>query len=184
MVKQYLAQGVVTTSPGNNNGVKNFDFENYIISVLGKTETCCLKEIIVTSLATDTITESTAAAGVTVDGLLIKDSGISANSMFGAFYPTAAQNNIAAGTGGAISVANYLTTINTDAGGDAFTVAAGTQKGQMKKILLVADGGGDATITLTGYTSIVMGDAADYVIMMWNGAAWFVVENSGATVNA
>ena len=54
----------------------------------------------------------------------------------------------------------------------------------MKKILLVVDGGGDATITLTGYTSIVMNDAADFVILMWNGTAWKVLENSGSTVNA
>lgn len=137
-----------------------------------------------TGVTTNTITERTAASGVTVDGALVKDGGISANSMFAAFYPTVAQNNITAGTGGAVSVLNYLTTINTDAGGDAFTLAAGGQIGQMKKILLVADGGGDGTLTLTGYTSIVFNDATDYVILMWNGSAWFVLENSGCTVNA
>lgn len=165
MTKKYLTQGVVVNSPGKY-GAENFDLENYIISVLGKTETCCLKEIKATS--------------ITADSLI----GTSATTMYASFYPTGAQNNIAAAAGGAISVTNYLTTINTDAGGDAFTLAVGTQVGQMKKILLVADGGGDATITLTGYTSIVMGDAADYVILMWNGTAWKVLENSGATVNA
>ena len=137
-------------------------------------------------IKTDTISESTAGAGVTVDSLKIKDGGASntAGTAFTGFFFTAAQNNITAGTGGAISVANYLTTINTDAGGDVFTIAAGSQIGQLKKVLPVADGGGDATITLTGYTSIVMNDATDYVILMWNGLAWFVVENSGCTVNA
>jgi hypothetical protein len=139
-----------------------------------------------TGVTTDTVTERTAGAGVTVDSLKIKDGGASntAGTTFAGFFYTAAQNNITAGTGGAISVANYLTTINTDAGGDAFTIAAGGQIGQLKKVLLVADGGGDATITLTGYTSIVMNDAADYVVLIWNGSAWFVLENSGCTVNA
>jgi len=137
-------------------------------------------------IAVDTISEYTAAAGVTVDSVKLKDGGISntGGTAFAGYFFTAAQNNITAGTGGAISVANYLTTINTDAGGDAFTIAVGTQIGQLKKVLLVADGGGDATITLTGYTSIVMNDAADYVVLIWSGSAWFVLENSGCTVNA
>lgn len=110
--------------------------------------------------------------------------GFSTNGLIAGFFPDAAQNNITAGTGGSISVANYLTTINTDAGGDAFTLAAGVQAGQQKKIKLIVDGGGDATVTLTGYTSIVMNDAGDYVILMWNGSIWKVLENSGCTVNA
>lgn len=112
------------------------------------------------------------------------EEGFSTNSMVVGFFPEATQNNITAGTGGAISVENYLTTINTDAGGDAFTLTSGAQVGQQKKIKLVADGGGDATITLTGYTSIVMNDAGDYVVLMWNGSAWKVIENSGCTINA
>ena len=68
--------------------------------------------------------------------------GITNGTQIAAFYPQIAQDNITAGTGGAIAVTNYLTTINTDAGGDAFTLANGTVKGQMKKILLVVDGGG------------------------------------------
>lgn len=108
-----------------------------------------------------------------------------AGTMFAGFYPITAQDNITAGTGGAISVTNYLTTINTDAGGDTFTLANGTQAGQMKKIQLVVDGGGDAVITvanLTGGTAITMNDASDYVLMVWTGTAWSVIENSGATI--
>lgn len=101
------------------------------------------------------------------------------------YAPVAAQNNITAGTGGAIIVTNYLTTINTDAGGDAFTLANATVLGQTKKILLVVDGGGDAVITptsLSGGTTITMDDAADYVILKWNGTAWVCIENSGCTI--
>lgn len=110
----------------------------------------------------------------------------SAGTMIAAFYPQVVQNNITAGTGGAIAVTNYLTTINTDAGGDAFTLANGTQIGQMKKILLVADGGGDAVVTpataLAGGTTITFNDATDYVILQWSGTAWVVLENSGTTI--
>ncbi len=128
----------------------------------------------------DNISEKTATVGVTVDGVLCKDGGVSANSMFAGFYLTAAENTLTGA--GAVSVANYKTSLDTNAGAAAITLAAGTQIGQMKKILMTVDGG-DATLTLTGYTSIVFNDATDYVILLWNGAAWFVLENSGTTVN-
>ncbi len=157
MTKKYLSQGVVLDTKGKD-GVQNFDLENYVVSVLNKTETCCVRNIVATSV--------TATSG-----------------LLAAFIPSAAQNNITAGTGGAIAITNYLTTINTDAGGDDFTLANSSTPGQLKKILLVADGGGNATITLTGYTSIVMNDAADYVILQWTGTAWIAIENSGATLS-
>lgn len=94
-------------------------------------------------------------------------------------------NNITAGTGGAISVVNYLTTINTDAGGDAFTLADGTYTNQMKRINLVVDGGGNAVITVTSgddYNTITMNDAGDYVILQWSGSVWKIKTNFGATV--
>jgi hypothetical protein len=139
-------------------------------------------------VTTNTITERTAAAGITIDtDTLIKDGGVSnaAGTIFADFMPILAQNNVTAGTGGAIAITNYLTTINTDAGGDAFTLANATQIGQLKKILLVVDGGGDAVITptaLSGGTTITMGDAADYVILKWTGAAWICVENFGCAI--
>lgn len=139
-----------------------------------------------TTITTNIINEQTAATGVTVDGVLLKDGGVTANSMVAAFYPSAVQNDIAAGTGGAVSVANYLTTINTDAGGDTFTLANGTQIGQMKKILLVADGGGDGVLTpataLAGGTTVTFNDAGDFVMLQWSGTTWLVLENSGTTI--
>ena len=141
------------------------------------------------SITTDTIAEQTAGAGVTVESVKIEDGGISnaGETMFASFYPTAAQQNITAGTGGAINVTSFLTTINTDAGGDAFTLANGTQIGQMKRIRLVADGGGDGVVTpatalLGGATTITFNDAADFVDLMWTGAAWAVLDNSGTTI--
>jgi len=139
-------------------------------------------------LGADSIAERTPAAGVTVDSVLLKDGGVtnSAGTFIASFYPQVAQNNITAGTGGAIIVTNYLTTINTDAGGDAFTLANGTQIGQMKKILLVVDGGGDGVVTpataFAGGTTATFNDAGDYLILQWSGTAWVVLENSGVTI--
>ena len=91
------------------------------------------------------------------------------------FIAALAQNDIAAGTGGAIAVTNYLTTINTDAGGDAFTLAAGAVIGQLKKILLVVDGGGDAVVTAAfpaATTTLTFNDAGEFALLMWDGTDW------------
>lgn len=141
-----------------------------------------------TSINVNTINESTVGNGVVVDNVKLKDGGVtnSAATFIASFYPQVAQNNITAGTGGAIIVTNYLTTINTDAGGDTFTLANGTQIGQMKKILLVVDGGGDGVVTpataFAGGTTATFNDAGDFLILQWSGAAWVVIENSGVTI--
>lgn len=95
------------------------------------------------------------------------------------FIPIAALENITAGTGGAISVTCWYTTINTDAGGDAFTLADGVIKGQLKKIQLIVDGGGDAVVTPTNLaagTDITFADAGDFVILAWDGSDWRMIE--------
>ncbi len=132
------------------------------------------------TLAADVVEESTTNTGVTVDGVKLKDGGVSANSMFAGFYPLGVQQTLSGP--GAINITSYLTNVVTT-GADALTLADGSQIGQKKKIALVTDGG-DGTLTLTGYTSIVFNDATDYVLLIWNGTAWFVLENSGCTVNA
>lgn len=101
------------------------------------------------------------------------------------FISISSQTNVTAGTGGAIPLTSYMTTINTDAGGDAFTLANSTVVGQLKKIYLLVDGGGDAVITptsLSGGTTITMNDAGDYVVLMWTGSSWNVIENLGCTI--
>ena len=101
-------------------------------------------------------------------------------------YQDAAPNNIAAGTGGAIPVTNYLTTINVDAGGDAFTIAAGTNAGQMKMIRLLATAGGAATITGTfvGGGTLTLDNANEFALLRWNGTAWRMIDNVGAAITA
>lgn len=148
---------------------------------------------------TSIISEQVAATGVTIDSVLLIDGGVYATSevetgsggvlssagggSIASFYPSSAQDDIAAGVGGAIIITNYYTTINTDAGGDTFTLANGSVKGQIKKIQLIVDGGGDAVITptsLSGGTTITMADAGDFSILQWNGTAWVAIELGNA----
>jgi len=124
---------------------------------------------------------SLTAAVVTDDGI-INDVGL---IKMVPFISLSGQTNINAGVGGAIPLTSHMTTIATDAGGDAFTLADGTTVGQTKKIYLLTDGGGDAVVTpanLNSGTTITMNDAGDYVLLIWAGLEWFVVENLGCTV--
>lgn len=138
-----------------------------------------------TNITVDNIGSSgdiTVTAPLKTDTGIINDSGL---IKMVPFISLSGQTNIVAGTGGAIPVTSHMTTIATDAGGDAFTLADGTTVGQTKKIQLIADGGGDATITpanLNSGTTITMNDVGDYVLLIWGGAEWFVVENIGSTV--
>jgi len=104
-------------------------------------------------------------------------------SYYTGFIPSAPSNDIAAGAGGAISISRFYTTINSDAGGDAFSLADGVVKGQLKKIQLIVDGGGDAVITpsnLQGGTTITMADAGDFAILLWDGSDWYPIELGNA----
>ena len=96
------------------------------------------------------------------------------------FIPDAQSYDIAAGSGGALSVESYINTIATDGGGDAFTLADGTVKGQMMKVILVTDGGGDATLTIDSAISssldiITFANVGDTAELMWNGSAWRIL---------
>ena len=128
----------------------------------------------------NTETGSWANAQITVGS-----EGISSGSQLAGFFPTAAAQDIAAGTGGAINVTSYYTSINTDAGGDAFSLANGTVIGQRKRIRLVVDGGGDGVVTpanLAAATTITFNDAGDDLELIWDGTDWVVLVNIGATV--
>jgi len=129
--------------------------------------------------------ESVGGTEFTIGGTTISDAGGIVNSnMLVPFYHQGPQTDIAAGTGGAILLTSYFTTISTDAGGDAFTLADGTVVGQVKRIRLLVDGGGDATITPANFvdTTITMNDAGDDVELMWDGVQWFTLVNLGATI--
>lgn len=126
-------------------------------------------------LATSTISEQVGGVGVTIDGLLIKDGGASANSMFAGFFPTTAAQALSGP--GAVNVTSFLTKYTSTAGAEALTIAAGTQIGQRKKVSHVVDGGsGVLTGTFVGGTTITFTTVGEFSDLMWNGTAWAVLE--------
>lgn len=99
--------------------------------------------------------------------------------------PSGAQENIPAGTGGAISVGRYFTTINVDAGGDSFTLADGVAVGQLKKIQLTGTAGGTGIITpadTVGFTTITMDTLNDYAVLAWTASGWTIIEQIGCVI--
>ena len=103
--------------------------------------------------------------------------GIKKGAMLIPCVPDAAQQALSGA--GACNVTSYYTAVTTtDA--DALTLAAGTELGQLKKIQLIVDGG-DGTLTIADPVSssldvITFADAGDYVVCIWNGTAWRVIE--------
>jgi hypothetical protein len=98
--------------------------------------------------------------------------------------PLAAQESVTAA--GAASITTYYTAWTTT-GADALTLANGAQKGQLKKIQLIVDGGSDGTLTpttLTGGTTITFADAGDYVILAWDASSWVPIELGNAADGA
>lgn len=93
------------------------------------------------------------------------------------WVPKAAQQAMT--TAGAVSVASWLTTVNTTSGsGHASTLADGTLVGQLKKVQLIVDGG-DLVLTpanLAGGTTITFADAGDFAVLLWDGTDWNCIE--------
>ena len=76
---------------------------------------------------------------------------------------------------GAITITQYctaLTSVTTT--GQAFTLADSTVKGQLKKIVLVADGA-DATVTFNTNATLVFADVGDTAELIWNGSDWIPI---------
>ena len=214
------------------------------------------------ALTADTIAELTAAAGVTIDGLLLKDGFVAAADNQGTKYGNTAaapditiawdgtRLNVTQGTAnseirwgvdgagmdqkwytdtasesftldqsadalvmtaavsitgqgstvvpvkpiaaqqalsgaGAINITSYYTAWTTT-GANAGTLANGAQKGQLKKVQLIVDGG-DGTLTptsLSGGTTITFADVGDYAVLCWNGTAWVAIELGNAADGA
>lgn len=141
-------------------------------------------------LGADTIAERTLTAGVTVDGALIKDGGVSnaGATIFAGFYPIAAEQALStSGTPAAVNVTSYHTKLTSTGTGDAVTLAVGSVPGQMKKVTYVAEGAGGDTVILTpsvttGFATATFNAVGDFVVFIFNGTYWSVIENSGATI--
>lgn len=169
---------------GRTTTIGELSFTQAVLDVLS-VNTCCVKDIAAdaitattgsfsTSISTNTISEYTAATGVTVDGVLLKDGGVSANSMYAGFYPTAAAQSLSGA--GAVNVTAYLTKFTSTGVADALTLASGAQIGQMKKVWHIVDGGsGVLTGVFVGGTTITFTTANEFAELIWNGSAWGVL---------
>ena len=128
------------------------------------------------TLATLAGTETLSAKTVAATGM----AGATATSFVGIVFDAAGEaitDNVA------VSNATYYTSITTT-GAAAGALANGTMVGQLKLIRMIVDAG-DYVLTpvsLSGGTTITFNDALDEVELMWNGTAWRIIKNVGATV--
>ena len=138
---------------------ENRDFDNILDSYLSLSET-----------SAETVTGGiTAASSATL--------GFKKGAMLVSCYPDAAQQALSGA--GACNVTAFYTAVTTT-GADALTLAAGTELGQMKKIQMIVDGG-NGTLTIADPVNsdlnvVTFADAGDYVLCIWNGTAWRVLE--------
>lgn len=158
------------------NGEKSRLFKNAETNIeLVSTVQTILEENGVVNPLINEIEEFTTGSGVKIDGLLIKDAGISANSMFGGFFPTTAAQSLSGA--GECNVTAYLTKFTSTGAAQALTLASGTQIGQRKKIVHVVDGGsGVLTAVFVGGTTITFTSVGEFADLIWTGSAWGVLE--------
>jgi hypothetical protein len=127
---------------------------------------------------TDDIYEATAAAGVDIDGLSIKDGALNGAVIFSGIETIAA-----AGGSAALSLTKSLHSVDADAGGDIFTLANGTI-GQVMTIAMKSSTG-TATITptnLAGGASVTFNAAGDTVILQFVDTEWYILGGNSYTV--
>lgn len=108
----------------------------------------------------------------------------SLGSAFVLNYPIFSTETIAAGgTSTALSLTKTVHYIDADAGGDTFTLAAGTT-GQTMYILMKSSTG-TATITpsaLAGGTSVTFNAIGDSVVLQYMDSKWFIVGGNSYTI--
>ena len=141
-------------------------------------------EGVANTLSVDTISEFTSTNGVTVDGVSLKDGGVSVDDgvtvMVAPFYPPGIPEAISGPN--ALSIVKYLSNVTSTGAGDAMTLADGTVIGQMKKIVHVVDGGSfvlTPTTFLDG-TTITFTTVGETAILQWDGTGWHTLELSNS----
>lgn len=139
------------------------------------------------SIATNTIVETTANSGVTIDSVLLKDGSIynTGGTMVVGFIPVGGPQELSGP--GAVNITRYNTRFTSTATGNALTLADATQVGQLKKIQYVAEAAGGDTGVLTpttpsGFATITFNAIGDYILLTWSPVGWAILEYSGVTV--
>ena len=104
--------------------------------------------------------------------------GVTNNDFPAAFIPAVTLGNAAAVTSGAIPVTNYMSFISVT-GAQAFSLAAGTAAGQLKKIMCnVTNNTGTLTIASPASDTrdvVLFTVVGDTVELIWTGTAWVVL---------
>lgn len=123
----------------------------------------------------------------TLDGdvLLGSGSGITSSVTNGIVPVVIASTAQSLSGAGAVTLTQYLTKV-TNTGSDALTLASGTVKGMLKRIIMIVDPGTDSTLTFNGTSTIVFADVGDTADLLWTGSAWvpialFNMADGGAT---
>ena len=97
----------------------------------------------------------------------------------------AAQESISSGgSETTLSVDKYFSWISTDSAGDNFILPDGTKTGQLKKIMMKADGGdsaGDGEGAVIGtfpgeQDRLVFNNTGEYALLQWDGTQWIALE--------
>lgn len=149
-----------------------------------------------TTLNTDIINGSTTNAGVTIEGVSVKNSGITSpqgliatTGYIAGIIPFGQPDALTtSGTNQAVSITKYSTVLTSTGTADKISiVATGVINGQLKKLKYGAEGAGGDTIVLTpsvttGFATCTFNAVNDYVVLMFNGTYWQVIENSGCTI--
>lgn len=149
-----------------------------------------------TTLNTDIINGSTTNAGVTIEGVSVKNSGITSpqgliatTGYIAGIIPFGQPDALTtSGTNQAVSITKYSTVLTSTGTADKISiVATGVINGQLKKLKYGAEGAGGDTIVLTpsvttGFSTCTFNAVNDYVVLMFNGTYWQVIENSGCTI--
>lgn len=101
--------------------------------------------------------------------------GVDSNGLFAAFIPAAAPETIS--SSGAASVECHVTYLDTTSGAILTTLASGKAVGQVKKFMMVSDGG-DATVSVAtgrGVSRVLFTNSGDVVEMIWTNGGWQVL---------
>lgn len=131
------------------------------------------------------IDEGSAGSGVTIDGVLLKDGSVSCGTLVARMMPIAVQQALSGP--GDITITQLYTAFTSTGTGNALTLADATVIGHTKRIKYVAEAGGSDTGVLTpthfgASTTITFNAVGDEVELVWDGAKWVCVYNSGCTI--
>lgn len=117
------------------------------------------------------LVEYSGGSGFSID----PGTGVDSNGLLAAFIPAAAPETLS--SSGAVSVDCHMTYLDATSGTVSATLASGKAVGQVKKFMMVSDGG-DATVAVAsgrGVSSVLFTNAGDVAEMVWTNGGWQVL---------